>query len=103
MADKERVDSDYDGPISKLRNKLRKEPPQDSLPAASKRQMPREYDLIIVVLTDGTELAHWIGEYYHLDSDGAPDFSRPVDAKVVEEDRKKALKEQKSGGDSANR
>lgn len=103
MADKERVDSDYDGQPLRPLSKLRKEPPQDSPPTASNRQMPREYDVIIDVLTDGTELVLWIGEYYHIGSDGGPDFSRPVDAKVVEEDRKKALKERKSGGDSTNR
>ena len=94
MADKERVDSDYDGQPLRPLSKLRKDPLQDF-----------EYDVIIVVLTDGTELVDWggDGEYYHLGSNGGPDFSRPVDAKVVEEDRKKALKERKSGGDSANR
>ena len=95
MADKERVDSDYDGQPLRPLSKLRKDPSQDF-----------EYDVIIVVLTDGTELVDWGGgEYYHLGSDGGPDFSRPVDAKVVEEDGKKMeeMKKRKSGGDSTNR
>ena len=67
----EAVDTDYSG---------RPLPPIESLEDGEAPPI----DLLIAVLKDGREVAYWgEGEYYHLGADGAPDFDRPVDPKLL--------------------